>query len=46
VAQLVAVAARRKRIEPSALRAVTEQMPPQPEPAGEFIRRMRDGDRY
>jgi prevent-host-death family protein len=46
VAQLVGVEARRKRIEPRTLRAVTDRMPRQIEPASDFIRRMRDGDRY
>ncbi|MGE5269636.1 MAG: type II toxin-antitoxin system Phd/YefM family antitoxin [Thiohalocapsa sp.] len=46
VAQLTAPAAARKRIDPMALRAVTNRMPVQPETASEFIRRMRDRDRY
>jgi prevent-host-death family protein len=46
VAQIVGVEARRKRIEPRTLRALTDRMPAQLEPAGDFIRRMRDGDRY
>lgn len=36
----------RKRIDVAALRAVTDATPMQPESAGEFIRRMRDEDRY
>jgi hypothetical protein len=36
----------RKRIDAAALRAVTDAMPMQPESAGDFIRRMRDEDRY
>lgn len=46
VAQLTAPAAARKRIDISALRAITDPMPVQPETAAEFIRRMRDQDRY
>lgn len=46
VAQLSAVAAPRKRIDVQALLAVTESMTPQAESAGEFMRRMRDTDRY
>lgn len=46
VAQIVAVAAPRKRIDLSMLRALTDRMPPQAESAGDFIRRMRDDDRY
>ena len=46
VAQLGAVARPRKRIDAAALRALTDAMPRQPESAGEFIRRMRDEDRY
>jgi len=36
----------RKRIHVAALRAMTDRMPIQPESAGDFIRRMRDEDRY
>ena len=36
----------RKRIDPATLRPVTDGMPVQQESAGEFIRRMRDEDRY
>ena len=46
VAQIVAAKAPRKRIEIAAMRAMVEKMPIQPEPAGEFIRRMRDEVRY
>ncbi len=45
-ARLIATEIRRKRIDPSALREVTDRMPPQPEPARDFVRRMRDDDRY
>jgi uncharacterized protein YuzE len=40
------VAGSRKRIDPSTLREMTDQMPMQRESAGDFIRRMRDEDRY
>jgi len=46
VARIIAVEAARKRIDSAALRAVTDAMPMQPEGAGDFIRRMRDEDRY
>ena len=46
VAQLTAIDDRRKRIDPSALRAITDAMPTQPEGARDFVRRIRDGERY
>ena len=46
VAQLSAVAPPRKPVDVEALRALTEKMQMQPESAGEFVRRMRDEDRY
>ena len=46
VAQITAVDVPRKRIDASALRAMTEAMPVQPETARDFVRRMRDADRY
>ena len=46
VAQISAVATPRQRIDVAALRAMTDRMPMQQESAGEFIRRMRDEDRY
>jgi prevent-host-death family protein len=46
VAQITAVEVGRKRIDPSAMRAMTEAMPVQSESAREFVRRMRDDDRY
>ena len=46
VAQLTAVNVRRKRINPSALQTITDTMPRQLESAREFVRRMRDDDRY
>ena len=46
VAQIVAAKAPRKRIDIAALRAMVEKMPMQPEPAGDFIRRVREKARY
>jgi len=46
VAQLTAVNVGRKRIDPSALLVVTDTMPMQPESSRDFVRRMRDGERY
>ena len=46
VAKLSAVSAPRKRIDMAELRAVTDGMPMQCESAGEFMRRMRDEERY
>ena len=46
VAQIAAVDTPRKRIDVSALRTMTDAMPMQPETARDFIRRMRDEDRY
>lgn len=36
----------RKPVDVAMLRAITEKMPPQTESAGEFMRRIRDEDRY
>jgi prevent-host-death family protein len=46
VAQLTAVSTQRKRIDIVALKAATAAMPVQPETARDFIRRMRNEDRY
>jgi prevent-host-death family protein len=46
VAQITAVDTPRKPIDVAALRAMTDAMPMQPETARDFIRRMRDEDRY
>ena len=46
VAQITAIDSPRKRIDPEALRAITDAMPIQPESARDFIRRMRDDDRF
>jgi prevent-host-death family protein len=46
VAKITAVETPRKRIEPSASRAMTDAMPLQREPARDLMRRIRDEDRY
>jgi prevent-host-death family protein len=46
VARIVAVEGKRKPIDVEALRALTDKMAMQPESAGDFVRRMRDTDRY
>lgn len=46
VAQLVAAKPERKPIDIAALKALTEAQPYQSESAGDFVRRMRDEDRY
>ncbi len=46
VARLVPAEVARKPGDAEALRAVSDTMPPQAEPAGALIRRMRDEDRY
>jgi prevent-host-death family protein len=46
MAWLTAVEVPRKRIDPSALRAMTDRMPLQSVSARDFVRRMRDDDRY
>jgi prevent-host-death family protein len=46
VAQIVAASMPRKRIDPAALRAVTDKMPRAQENAGTFLRRMREKSRY
>jgi prevent-host-death family protein len=46
VAQITAIDTPRKRIDVAALRAMTDAMPMQPETARDFIRRMRDENRY
>jgi len=46
VARLTAVARPRKRINLAMLEALTASMPPQDESASDFVRSMRDGDRY
>jgi prevent-host-death family protein len=44
VAQLTALDVRRKRIDSSALQAITDTMPVQPGSARDFVRGMRDGE--
>jgi prevent-host-death family protein len=46
VAQIMAIRKERLPINAAALLAVTQNMPMQEESAGDFIRRMRDEDRY
>jgi prevent-host-death family protein len=46
VAQLTTVDVPRKRIDISAMRAMTDAMPAQPEGARDFVRRMRQDERY
>ncbi len=46
VARLVPAASPRKPIDIEALRKLTEGMPVQAESGGDFVRRMRDEDRY
>ena len=46
VAQITAVQTPRKRIDLSALRALTDMMPVQRELARDLVRRLRDQDRY
>lgn len=46
VAQLSATVKPRKPIDFSALKAFTDSLPLSPESAGDFVRAMRDEDRY
>jgi prevent-host-death family protein len=46
VAQIIGVNSPRERIDVPSLKAMTDAMPMQPETARDFIRRMRDEDRY
>jgi prevent-host-death family protein len=46
IARLVGIEKRKKPIDIELLRSVNKKIPMQPESAGEFIRRMRDEDRY
>ena len=46
VAQLTAISEERVPVDVAALRALTAGSAPQPESAGDFVRRMRDEDRY
>lgn len=46
VAQITTVPAPRKKIDAAALRELTDAMPRQSETAADFVRRMRDEERY
>lgn len=46
VAEITSVKAPRKKIDMASLRALTDSMPKQKEPARVFIRKMRDRERY
>ncbi len=46
VVQITAIETPRKPVDLGRLRALTEAMKPQPETSADFIRRMRDEDRY
>ncbi|ANC90798.1 type II toxin-antitoxin system Phd/YefM family antitoxin [Azospirillum humicireducens] len=46
VARLTAVQSARRPISLAELQSVTNSMPMQSEDAGDFVRNMRDGDRY
>ncbi len=46
VAQLTAISSPRKPIDLAWLASITEAMPFQEESAGDFVRAMRDSDRY
>jgi prevent-host-death family protein len=46
VAQITSVKTPRKPIDFTALRALTDSMPMQKLSAGDFVRKMRDKDRY
>jgi prevent-host-death family protein len=45
VAQITPIAQPRKTFDWAKLKALTDSMPTQPEPAAEFVRRMRDEGR-
>jgi prevent-host-death family protein len=46
VARLICESKKNKRLDIEALRRLTESSPWQPVSAGEFVRQMRDDDRY
>lgn len=46
VAQITAIQTARRPVDAAALRAVTDRMPAQAQGAGEFMRSVRDGERY
>ena len=46
VARITGIGRDRQKIDPAALRAMTDAMPRQPEPARDWLRRERDAARY
>lgn len=46
IAQITAIATPRKPIDVAALRAMTDRMPAQAQSAGDFMRELRDSERY
>jgi prevent-host-death family protein len=46
VAQITAIATPRKPIDAAMLRGVTDRMPVQKQGAADFVRKLRDGERY
>jgi prevent-host-death family protein len=46
VARLTTAATPRKAVDAALLQSVTAIMPPQPRPAADLVRSMRDGDRF
>ena len=46
VAKIVAIEPAKKRLDVDAIRAFAKTLPPDPEDAGDFMRRMRDSARY
>ena len=46
VPQITGIKSRRKRIDPMALRALTDAIPVQRETARNFVRRLRNQERY
>ena len=46
VAKISQTEVQRTPVDLQSLRALTNRMPPQTESAGEFLRRLRDDDRY
>ena len=46
VARITPHEAKRRPLDIAAMKALTDSMPTQTESAGDFVRRMRDSDRY
>lgn len=46
VAKIAPLAEPKQPVDVALLREITKGMPRQPEPAGEFMRRLRDAERY